>query len=63
VSVMCDGCKSVHEDLTEPIDSSMCVRFTLARVNWRIGRTTEMMLMLVTKIYPFYLVFTSWCDL
>jgi len=68
---MCDGCKSVHEDfsgmsqyLTEAIDSSMCVRFTLARVNGRTERTTEMMQkckctqmsflfknMLVTKIF------------
>jgi len=42
--------------LTEPIDSSMCVRFTLAGVNWRIGRTTEMMLMysnvLFVQKYP-----------
>jgi len=49
---MCDSYESVHEDfsrisqyLTEAIDSSMCVRFTLARVNGRTERTTEMMQM------------------
>ena len=47
---MHDSCESVHEDFsgmsqysTEAIESSMFVRFTLARVNGRTERTTEMM--------------------
>ena len=49
---MCASYEGVHEDfsgmsqyLTEAIDSSMCVRFTLTWVNGRTERTTEMMQM------------------
>jgi len=37
--------------LTETIDSSICIRFTLAKVNGRTERTTEMMQMYSNVIF------------
>jgi len=67
----CSYFSRMSQCLTEAIDSSMCVRFTLARVNGRTERTTEMMQMYSCpfcskiRLWPNFLlillVFTSWC--